>query len=53
LFAAVRERVLRGVDPAVALRDERMHRRVQTHDEPWVAGVVVFERPETVSKGKE
>lgn len=49
-FAAVRERVLRGADPAVALRDERLHRSSQAHDEPWVAGVVVFERPETVSR---
>ncbi|HEX8106478.1 MAG TPA: CHAT domain-containing protein, partial [Kofleriaceae bacterium] len=48
-FAAVRDRVLRGADPAVALRDERLHPSARSHDDAWVAGVVVFERPETVS----
>ncbi len=42
-FAGVRERVMRGVDPAVALRDERLHRLAGSHDDAWVSGVVVFE----------
>lgn len=43
LFAAIRERVLAGADPAVALRDERMRQPASMHDETWVSGVVVFE----------
>ncbi|HEX7837631.1 MAG TPA: CHAT domain-containing protein, partial [Kofleriaceae bacterium] len=42
-FAAVRERVMQGADPAVALRDERLHRLSVSHDDAWVSGVVVFE----------
>jgi len=42
-FAAVRDRVIRGVDPAIALRDERVRRLAMSHDNAWVAGVVVFE----------
>ena len=49
LFAAVRERVMHGADPAVALRDERLHRLALSHDDTWVAGVVVFESPGTAS----
>jgi CHAT domain-containing protein len=41
-FAAIRDRVLAGADPAVVLRDERM-RRAASHDDAWVSGVVVFE----------
>ncbi|HEX2686192.1 MAG TPA: CHAT domain-containing protein, partial [Kofleriaceae bacterium] len=42
-FAAVRDRVVRGIDPAIALRDERVRRLAVSHDDAWVAGVVVFE----------
>ncbi len=42
-FAAVRERVMTGADPAVAVRDERVHRLAVSHDDAWVSGVVVFE----------
>lgn len=42
-FAAVRERILHGADPAVAVRDERIRRRAASHDDAWVTGVVVFE----------
>jgi hypothetical protein len=42
-FAAVRDRVLRGVDPAIALRDERMRRLATSHDDTWLSGVVVFQ----------
>jgi hypothetical protein len=42
-FAAIRDRVLAGADPAVALRDERVRQRAASHDDPWVSGVVVFE----------
>jgi hypothetical protein len=46
-FAAVRERVAGGADPAVAVRDERQafaaRARPGQHDNAWVAGVVVFE----------
>jgi len=42
-FAAVRERVMRGADPAVALRDERLRRLTGSHDDAWVSGLVVFE----------
>ena len=42
-FAAVRERVERGADPAVALRDERLRRLTGSHDDAWVSGLVVFE----------
>ena len=41
-FSAIRDRVLAGADPAVALRDERM-RRAASRDDAWVAGVVMFE----------
>lgn len=49
LFAAVRDRVMHGVDPAVALRDERLHRLSRSHDDAWVSGLVVFESPGTAS----
>jgi hypothetical protein len=49
LFAAVRDRVLRGADPASALRDERLRRSPPSPDDAWLAGVVVFERPDPVS----
>ena len=42
-FAAVREQVLRGADPAVAVRDERRRRLAAAPEEAWVSGVVVFE----------
>jgi hypothetical protein len=42
VFAAVRDRVLRGIDPAIALRDERLRRLAQSHDDAWVSGLVVF-----------
>ncbi|HET7500084.1 MAG TPA: CHAT domain-containing protein [Kofleriaceae bacterium] len=42
-FAAVRQRVMQGADPAIAVRDERMHRLSLSHDDTWVSGVVVFE----------
>jgi hypothetical protein len=42
-FAAVRDRVTAGADPAVAVRDERVHRLAISHDDAWVSGVVVFE----------
>jgi hypothetical protein len=48
-FTAVRERVMRGADPAVAVRDERLHRLALSHDDTWVSGVVVFESPGTAS----
>jgi hypothetical protein len=42
-LAAIRERVARGADPAIAVRDERVrHLSVSPHD-AWVFGVVVFE----------
>jgi CHAT domain-containing protein len=44
-FTAVRERVLQGADPAVAVRDARLHRPAMSHDDAWVSGVVVFESP--------
>jgi hypothetical protein len=42
-FAAVRDRVERGADPAAAVRDERVRRLGVSRDEPWVAGIVVFQ----------
>lgn len=42
-FSAVRERVMHGVDPAVAVRDERQRRLATSRDDTWVSGVVVFE----------
>jgi len=42
-FDAVREKVTRGTDPAVAVRDERVRRLAASPDNAWVAGVVVFE----------
>jgi hypothetical protein len=42
-FAGVRDRVLHGVDPAIALRDERLRRLSVSHDDAWVTGVVVFQ----------
>ena len=42
-FAAVRDRVLAGAAPAVALRDERMHHLAASRDDTWVSGVVVFQ----------
>jgi hypothetical protein len=48
-FAAVRDRVMHGADPAAAVRDERMQRLAKSRDDTWVSGVVVFESPGTVS----
>jgi len=48
-FAAVRERVERGADPAVALRDERLRRLTGSHDDAWMSGLVVFESLTTAS----
>ena len=42
-FAAVRDRVVAGAEPAVALRDERTRRLAASPDETWVSSVVVFE----------
>lgn len=42
-FTAVRERVLQGTSPAVAVRDERVRRSTESRDDDWVADVVVFE----------
>ncbi|TMQ20256.1 MAG: CHAT domain-containing protein [Deltaproteobacteria bacterium] len=42
-FAAVRDRIVRGADPAVAVRDERTRRLSASHDESWASGVVVFQ----------
>jgi cellulose synthase operon protein C len=42
-FTAVRERVLQGTSPAVAVRDERVRRSARSRDDDWVADVVVFE----------
>jgi len=42
-FAAVRDRVVAGAAPAVALRDERTRRLAVAPDETWVSSVVVFE----------
>ncbi|HEX2689057.1 MAG TPA: CHAT domain-containing protein, partial [Kofleriaceae bacterium] len=42
-FAAIREQITRGVDPAIALRNERVRRLATSHDDAWVSGVVVFE----------
>lgn len=42
-FEAVRDRVMHGTDPAVAVRDERLRRLAVSHDDTWVSGVVVFE----------
>jgi hypothetical protein len=41
LFRAVGDRILRGVDPAVVLRDQRLARRGGATD--WVNGVVRFD----------
>ncbi|HEX4418052.1 MAG TPA: CHAT domain-containing protein, partial [Kofleriaceae bacterium] len=41
-FAGVRDRVMHGADPAIAVRDERLQ-RVGLHDRSWISGVVVFE----------
>jgi hypothetical protein len=43
MFAVVREQVMRGADPAIAVRDERVRRLAASPDNAWVAGVVVFE----------
>jgi tetratricopeptide (TPR) repeat protein len=48
-FSAVRERVMQGADPAVAVRDARLQRPAMSHDDAWVSGVVVFESPDPVS----
>ncbi len=42
-FAAVRAQIRRGVDPAIAVRDERQRRIAAGHGDGWVTGVVVFE----------
>lgn len=42
-FAGIRERVMRGADPAIALRDERLRRLAVSNDDAWVSGVVVFQ----------
>jgi len=42
-FAAVRNRVLAGIDPARAVRDERVNRLKLMPEDSWVSGVVVFE----------
>jgi len=42
-FSAVRDRVMHGADPAVALRDERVKRLADSRDDTWVSGVVVFQ----------
>jgi len=42
-FAAVRDRVAHGTDPAVAVRDERARLLASSPDNAWVAGIVVFE----------
>jgi hypothetical protein len=42
-FAAVRDRVTHGTDPAVAVRDERARLLAASPDNAWVAGIVVFE----------
>jgi hypothetical protein len=42
-FAAIRERVQQGTNPAVAVREERMRRLASSPEETWVSGVVVFE----------
>jgi len=42
-FGAIRDRVVAGAAPAVALRDERTLRLAASPDETWVSSVVVFE----------
>jgi CHAT domain-containing protein/putative zinc finger protein len=42
-FAVVRDRAMHGIDPAIAVRDERVRRLAASHDDTWVSGVVVFE----------
>ena len=42
-FAAIRDAVARGVEPAVALRDRRQARKLSTGEFSWVDRVVVFE----------
>ncbi|MGH9889481.1 MAG: CHAT domain-containing protein, partial [bacterium] len=42
-FAAVRDRVTHGADPAVAVRDERARLLAASPDHAWIAGIVVFE----------
>jgi CHAT domain-containing protein len=42
-FAQVRDRVVKGTDPATALRDERMRHLATASDDTWVSGVVVFQ----------
>jgi hypothetical protein len=42
-FTAVRDRVLGGTAPAVALRDERVRQLAASPDDTWVSGVVVFQ----------
>jgi hypothetical protein len=42
-FAAVRDRVTHGTDPAVAVRDERARLLAASPDNAWVTGIVVFE----------
>jgi hypothetical protein len=41
-FAAVRDRVRDGADPAVALRDERMRSLSRSRADTWMSDVVVF-----------
>src|SRR3954462_11933082 len=40
-FRAVGDQILRGVDPAVVLRDQRLQRQATAND--WVERVVVFD----------
>jgi len=42
-FATIRDRVMQGINPAIAVRDERIRRLAAFRDDPWVPGVVVFE----------
>jgi CHAT domain-containing protein len=42
-FAAIRDRVVQGADPAAALRDERMRHLAAAPDDTWVSGVVIFQ----------
>jgi len=42
-FAVVRDRVLQGISPAIAVRDERMRRLAASDSDTWITGVVVFE----------
>ena len=43
VFAAIRDRVIHGSDPATAVRDERVRRLAEHPDATWILGIVVFE----------